>query len=197
MIIQTTKALPARRKHDFYPTPPEFAEVCLLSAGYLRPQLILDPGAGDGVWGEEARKLWPEAHIVAVEPYRVPAHGVYQEWWRQDFLEWLDPRQFDLVMGNPPYKYAEAFVRRSLACLRLGGVLALLLPLRFLESQRRMELWAEHPPIAVSVCANRPSFDGTGKTNATAYAFYFWRKGYRGTTKLTWQVVKGYTDADG
>lgn len=58
-IIQTTKVLQPRSKHDFYPTPDGLCRAAL----YLLPdepyQWFLDPGAGAGPWGKAARVCIP------------------------------------------------------------------------------------------------------------------------------------------
>jgi len=188
MIIQSKKPLPARREHDYYPTPAPFAEagLSLLPDGFA-PRSILDPGAGAGVWGNVARARWPKAMITGVELRDEPHPEAYNGWVNMDFRLWMEAGiTYDLVMGNPPYKYAEEFVRESLVRLTHRGWLVFMLRLAFLESRKRLRLWADSPPVTVAVCANRPSFTGDRKTNATAFAFFVWQQGYTGDTQLQW-----------
>jgi hypothetical protein len=91
------------------------------------------------------------------------------------------------VIGNPPYREAEAFIRRGLSMLDPGGHLIYLLRLAFLEGQKRRDgLFRELPPFQAAVCSKRPSFTGDGKTNATAFTLLHWVRGYRGETRLSW-----------
>lgn len=187
MIIQTAKTLRPRAAFDHYPTPSGLVRAAyaqLLPATFA-PQAILDPGAGTGVWGAVARTRWQTATIVGVEiqpSAPCPAYSTWYAGW--DFTRWAlwnayapEGRTFDLVVGNPPYKWAEAFVRLALALTRPGGYVIQLLRLNFLESQTRARgLWRELTPQAVWTCARRPSFTGNGKTDATAYAVYLWQK---------------------
>jgi hypothetical protein len=189
-IITTTKQMRPRDANDFYPTP---LKTCLRAIALLPndfvPTTILDPGAGTGVWGEAAGEFYPHAAITGVEirlDARVPA--AYNYWYHDDFRLWTPPDEdFDLIIGNPPYKYAEAFIRFGMDVLRPDGTMCFLLRLAFLEGQNRgKELWRRLPPYMVAVCSERPSFTGDGHTDATAYAMFYWRKGWTGETRLTW-----------
>lgn len=176
--------------HDFYPTPLSFALASLNLLGNIDPKHIIDPGAGSGVWGEAARKKFPTAIITGVELRPVIKPAAYNFWYQSDYrnLVTLSP-VCDLIIGNPPYKYAEEFVRLSLPMLEPGGKMVFLLRLAFLESQRRLKLWHDYKPQSVTVCANRPSFTGDGNTDATAYAIFIWEKGWTGSTALDWLYV--------
>jgi hypothetical protein len=188
-IIKTNKPLEKRRKHDFYPTPVKFVKAGLsLIPNAFTPKQILDPGAGDGVWGDEAYVKWPESIITGVDIREIDIMKTlgYGRFYKEDYLEWETDTSYDLVMGNPPYKFAEGFVRQSLGHLNDGGYLVFLLRLAFLESKKRLKLWEELPPLKVAVCANRPSFYGNNRTGDTAYSYFVWKKGYTGETGLEW-----------
>lgn len=183
--------LPARRDFDFYPTP---IDVCSDALTFLpdsvNPLNILDPGAGAGVWGTAARRMYPNALITGIDirPETLRPRA-YNFWMHGDFLLMNTSPCFDLVIGNPPYKYAEQFVRRSLDMLEDGGYLILLLRLNFLEGQdRSRRLHRKYPPKKVVVRAGRVSFTGDGKSNATAYGYFVWQKGYSGRTVLDWSL---------
>lgn len=94
---------------------------------------------------------------------------------------------FDLILGNPPYEYAEEFTRMALHHLAPGGRIVFLFRLAFLEGQDRgVGLWRDYPPYRVDVCSRRPSFTGNGKTDSTAYACYYWRHGHQGDFAGGW-----------
>lgn len=168
-----------RDEHDFYPTPIELcrAAINLIPAHFVMPNQpqILDPGCGNGVWGRAIAERYPSAYITGVELRDVPMPNEYHELHRGDFLDLYIPGRYDLVIGNPPYKFAEQFIRKSFDLLHGPGIVLMLLRLAFLEGQARTKgLWAEHPPRRVAVLGRRPSFTGDGKTDATAYALYLW-----------------------
>ena len=87
-------------------------------------------------------------------------------------------------VGNPPYRLAEEFVRKSIEIS--DGLVAMLLRVGFLESAKRHPFWSEFPPIALRILVERPSFTPDGATDASAYAWFIWRgKGYEPADDLT------------
>ncbi len=185
-----------RAEFDFYPTPLALAEAAIrLLPKAFNPIYVLDPGAGSGVWGRAARRVYGSRPlsmdgIEIREDARITPD--YDLWHRGDFLKTDIPNGYTLIAGNPPYAQAEAFIRRSMNLLVLGGYLVQLLRLAFLETQERgYGLWLELPPKEVYVCVERPSFypkghPKAGNTDATAYAIYIWQKGWAGKTELKW-----------
>ena len=188
-IITTTKEMRPRDPNDHYPTPIPTVEAALaLLPPTFRPVDILDPGAGDGVWGRVACRRWRSAELHGVELRDVEQNGAYDLWYKNTDFRLLNRScQYDLVIGNPPYKHAEEFVRLSLQCLDADGYLLFLLRLAFLEGQERgRDLWRRLPPKAVHVCSARPSFTQDKRTDATAYGVFCWQKGWQGETQLGW-----------
>jgi hypothetical protein len=193
MIIQTARPLRKRDPLDHYPTP---LDVCRAGVGLLpewagQCPRILDPGAGTGVWGHAARERWPFAQIYGLELNKRQAVSYPDAYTRYDYGNFLTARResdvaFDLVIGNPPYKFALEFIEKSLDWLCAGGSLLFLLRLAFLESQERYPFFCRCPPRRVWVLSRRPSFTGDGQTDATAYALYLWQAGWQGKTGLDW-----------
>lgn len=181
-IIRSKGKLRKREKNDFYPTPPELcrAALCKSQVSTQFP-MILDPGCGDGPWGKAAYTRWPNACITGVDIRDVDPG--YNHFIKGDFLsrsmDWRTAYTgYDLIIGNPPYKFAEQFVRQSIDMLRPDGEVIFLLRLAFLESDRRGNgLFKELPPREVFVSTRRVSFTGNRKTDDTAYAIYIWQKG--------------------
>ena len=201
IYIKEGTVLPVRRDLDAYYTP---INKVLDGLGVVLDDLsrsddvfdadlrILDPGAGSGRWGADCRNLWPQAWIAGVEVREVRPADAYDQWVTGAFNELTiadpEPGTWDLVIGNPPYALASQFIEASLHYLRPGGRLLFLLRLAFLEGKGRGGgLFREHPVKRVEVCVNRPSFTDNGRTNATAYAFFLWERGWRGGTTLEWR----------
>ena len=149
---------------------------------------ILDPGAGTGPWGEMARKLLP---CTRVDAYEIdPAHPpnpAYDAWHTTDFLtaKPCPHLKYDFVIGNPPYRDAEAFVRKSFEFVSRHGIIVFLLKLAFLEGQRRRDgLYSEYPLAECVVLSKRPSFQADGKTTPDAYGVFIWQMDHSGPTTI-------------
>ena len=99
------------------------------------------------------------------------------------------PEAFDVVLGNPPYKLAQEHVEHGMYLLRRGGQLGYLLRINFLASQKRVPFFRRFPPWRVYVLPERPDFTGEGG-DQTEYAFFVWRKGYRGPPQVLWVSTK-------
>lgn len=82
---------------------------------------------------------------------------------------------FDVVITNPPFRWAEPMAR---AFLGWGKVVALLLRMGFCETASRSELLIGTRP-SVYVLPSRPSFRGTG-SDASVYAWFVWGPGFSG-----------------
>lgn len=95
------------------------------------------------------------------------------------------------VITNPPYKYAEEFIRKCIELTQDGAKIAMFLKLQFLESKGRKKLFEEYPPKVIYVssgrlrCAKGGDFaNATG--NAVCFCWYIWEKGYKGDTVVRW-----------
>jgi len=77
---------------------------------------------------------------------------------------------FDVVLTNPPFMLAQEVLEKS---LKLAKVVALLLRLNYLESEKRASFLRDFVPD-VYVLPNRPSFIGGGRTDSIAYAWFVW-----------------------
>lgn len=179
--------LPRRSNADFYPTERTLIRAALDKFAPLDSSQILDIGAGDGRWGRIAREITGAETIVGVEKRQLPCPASFTDWYTADYLKWRDLRYFDLIVSNPPYRIAEAVIRKAWQDLMPGGTMIMLLRLAFQAGvARSMGLWAEMPPVCVGVCSRRPSFYGGG-TNGTDYGIYVWRKGQG--TPGQWETV--------
>ena len=108
-----------------------------------------------------------------------------------DFLSIENQEWHGDIVTNPPYKYAQEFVEKALRIIPEGRKVCMFLKLTFLEGQNRRNLFRNYPPRRVWVssarlkCAMNGDFDSIG-SSATAYAWFVWEKGYKGTTEIKW-----------
>jgi hypothetical protein len=173
-----------RSLHDFYGTP------SWVTRGIL-PHLplggrVLEPAAGEGAMVRELLRAGVGAsQITALEIDPARAENCPVEAKVCDYLT-EEVGAYDLIITNPPYLRAQAFVERSLDIAGERGTVAMLLRLGFLESVQRRELH-EARPADLYVLSQRPSFTGDGRVDATAYAWFVWGPGRGGR----WSLLAG------
>lgn len=188
-----------RSARDLYVTPVGVTEALLdelertFGWGPGMKLRILDVGAGTGRITAACRAQWPEAYITAVEIDHTHKNALEAagatDVWICDFLDqtWGDEwREYDLIVGNPPYSLALPFLQQCLAFK--GGappylhapLIALLVNMNFLGSDGRVDWFEAHAAQchAIRTLAPRPSFthEETGKlqTDSVEYAWWLW-----------------------
>lgn len=179
-----------RESHDHYPTPRWCTELLFehaykVSDGYWPTvRSVLDPAAGEGAILDVARErgfstYGLELDLVRAEAARARGHQM----GTGDALECSWPR-VDVVVANPPYTLAEAFVRKALEwrhCRMSECRIYTLLRLSFLEpTSTRRELLGAYCPN-VLILPRRPAFDGRGTDSITS-AWLCWP----GRGQLVW-----------
>lgn len=174
-----------RREGDTYYTPDDVAARCVRAIpGGVRGLRVWEPHAGGGAFARalvSAGAAWVLA--TDVDPEAVGRRcGTAGERPVGDFLTSDLATQVDWIVGNPPFTDAEAHVRHALA---LAPGVAFCLRFAFLESKKRAAFWREHPPAAVFVLSERPSFTGGG-TDSAAYGFFVWHRHHIGPPVLGW-----------
>lgn len=171
-----------RAEYDYYSTDPHAAELLL----------DLEPFLCNSIWecacGENAL-----ADVFARAGKRVRCSDIVV---RRDGVEQLDflschkPMAMTDIVTNPPYKYAREFVERALELVEPGRYVCMFLKLSFLEGKGRRALFDSQPPIRVWVSSSRLTCykDGVVQnySSPAAYAWFVWKKGWRGPTTLGW-----------
>jgi SAM-dependent methyltransferase len=189
VYVDNKDKLPKRSPDDFYETP-ELLVKAMFSLVHTSHTHILDPGCGRGVFAQYGKDICQHATFEGVEIN--PEHAniskpFYSEVYQQDFRTFTTDKRYDLIIGNPPYKYAEEFIRKSYSLLKKGGDLVFLLRGSFLESRRRGKgLFKEMRPLSVNVLVQRPSFTGDNRTDPSSYIVVRWVNEPVYTTFLEW-----------
>jgi hypothetical protein len=155
--------------NDYYRTPAWAVEAIL---PHLDPPLcVLDPGCGDGAIGAI---VGPHFGVLTIgieidermaeraRRSRDNATGLrhYDTVHCADYLggsEGRLPESGQLIIGNPPFKHAMAFVARSLELAGPLGTVCMLLRLPWMASKGRQAHHRRHPSD-VFVLPVRPSF---------------------------------------
>lgn len=171
-----------RQEHDFYATEPKAAELLL----QLEPEL-------NNIW----ECACGEGHLAKVFDYNNKlglATDLVNRGYGQHGIDFLNDNPYywngDIVT-NPPYKYALEFIQKALNIIPDARKVCMFLKLTFLESKSRKQFFTDNPPKFVYVsssrmhCAMNAEFEKM-KSNAIAYAWYVWEKGYKGDTVLKW-----------
>ena len=175
-----------REEHDYYATEPRATEL-LLEVEKFSP-LIWEVRCGGGHMAE----------VLKAAGYNVRCTDlIYRGYGEEQPIDFLQTNEKELavdIITNPPYKYAQAFVEKALETVADGHKVAMFLKLQFLEGKARRKLFSSNPPKKIYVsssrllCAKNAEFqkmrDGGG--SAVAYAWYVWKKGWKGDTVVKW-----------
>lgn len=181
--MSSTNRGAVRDLDDYYATPPALARLICAKIGEEYADLwgghpinVLEPGCGAGSFLVGARALWPEAGILGVEVSPALAEKARSKGFHvkeNDFLKMSQEGlpDYHLIVGNPPFKHAEPFIRRGLRMLdHEFGRLSFLLRLNFFGGQDRFEaLWANHLPERIHIMPARPGFTADGKSDSVEY----------------------------
>ena len=181
----SSHAAEEREKHDYYATDPKAAKLLLGLEDFSSD--IWECACGEG----HLSKVFQDAG------YNVRSTDLIDRGFGEtgvDFLSIDNIHWNGDIVTNPPYKYAQEFVEKSLTIIPDGKKVAMFLKIQFLEGKGRKNLFLSHPPKTVYVsssrllCAKNAEFKKMieGGGSALAYAWYVWEKGYKGETVLKW-----------
>lgn len=190
-----------RPEDDFYPTPPEAIKALILYAercGFLNFERdkIWEPACGDGAISNVFLDAGYEVVSSDLHNHGYGTFGI-------DFLQQSDknffPNRYDTrintIVTNPPFKYAERFVRKALEFDQITKV-AMLCRLNFLESISRKTLFQTTPFYRVLVFSDRISITRNGKkmknSGIVAYAWFLWDKKIEDYPTIDWINSKEY-----
>jgi hypothetical protein len=171
----------ADRKDDLYETPSE-AVYALLEVEDL-PDSIWECACGGGAIARVLRYSGFEVYATDLVDHRCPGSES-----RIDFLlEQRAPDGIECILTNPPYKNADQFVAHA---LKLVPHVIMLLPLRFLESERRTPILDSGTLARVYVFKNRlpmmhrAGWSGPRATSSIAFAWFVWDRNHVGPATI-------------
>jgi len=190
-----------REKHDHYVEPAWVVDL-LIDAERFSGQLW-DPACGFGTIPKRFKAI---GHPITSTDIVDRGYGL----GGQNFLA-MSPKlvsKVDCIITNPPFKYTEAFIRQALKFTT--DRVAVLVPLKWLASQTRYNLFSEiGAPARVYVLSNRASMppgffidaetglfncdDPEPKAGAGGKLKYKWRKGDKpggGAVDFCWVVFQ-------
>lgn len=188
--------------NHFYPTPDKLCEAVIsrIDRDFDLPfsMKLLDPGAGNGPWGKAYKEYDSSIFTVGVELQNIFVDKYYDYFYSNtNFLDWENQEYFDIVIGNPPFKLAEEFIRHSLSLMNDGGYLVFLPRSAFKESAQRWYknnqpgLFQTHCYVKEYQLVQRPGFKPNkhGKNSPEhAYSIFVWQKNNYPDLKTDWPI---------
>lgn len=171
----------AARGDDVYETPIE-AVYALLGVESL-PDSIWEPCCGSGAIVRVLRESRHHVHATDLVDHGCPASESAIDF----LLEQRAPDGIECILTNPPYKNADQFVAHA---LKLVPHVIMLLPLRFLESERRTPILDSGTLARVYVFKNRlpmmhrAGWSGPRATSSIAFAWFVWDRNHVGPATI-------------
>ena len=172
-----------RQEQDYYATDPIAIQLLLKVENF--DGIIWECACGEGHLSKEMQNLGHKVFSSDLVD-RGFGDGMY------DFLGTDNNEVLEMnIITNPPYKYANDFIKKGMEVLAIGYKMALLLPIRYLEGKERKHIFKQFPPKKVYVsssrinCAKNGEFDKL-QGSAMAYAWFIWEQGFKGKPTLAW-----------
>ncbi|WP_338627638.1 NAD(P)-dependent oxidoreductase [Clostridium baratii] len=183
-IGASNHSLNDRAEHDYYATEPKATEILLQQEKFA--QNIWECACGEGHMAEVIKKYGYEVYSTDLVDR---GYGIGEK----NFLEYKKC-EFDNcdIITNPPYKYAKEFVYKALELVDIGHKVAMFVKLTFLETKGRKELFIKYPPKTIYISSSRLHCWKNGDekasagSNAIAYIWIVWEKGYKDITTVKW-----------
>lgn len=180
-----------REENDFYATPPIATKALLNIINIDKSKTILEPCCGKGHISK----------ILENNGFKVISNDLIYRGYGNGGIDFLldETINNDLnIITNPPYKYAQQFVEKSLDYVKEGNYVIMFLKLTFLEGGKRYEMFKKYPPKYIYIFSDRVNsslggdFEKDNETGgAVCYAWYIWEKGFNGNPIIDWIKIKG------
>lgn len=193
MAQNTTHAVMAQRSEahdslDDFPSPPWAARALCV---HVLPQFVSEPLADLTAWEPAANRGYLARPLTEYFG-RVVCSDVHDYGAGHEVLDFLMPIRPkivpDLVITNPPFRLATAFVRRAMTVSRLGC--AVLVRGTWMETIDRYGLFQEHPPTVIAQFAERvPMVKGRYDPKASTATAYAWVVFLHGATDTRWRHI--------
>lgn len=150
--LGSTKLLNNDREDlDFYQTP-SYATKTLVDYFDVKSKLIWEPMAGNGMIAKE----------LSTKGYSVYATDIIERKFKlNDIVDYFNVHSFGVtnddfaVVTNPPYKYANEFLKHTLEDIK-PKTCCVFLPVRYLEGKTRYnEIYSKYKPCKVLMYVQR------------------------------------------
>lgn len=172
-----------REEHDYYATDPIAIDI-LMDVEELNN--VREPACWAGHMSKRMIEKWVTVYST----------DLIDRWYGVANVDFLKQPCMHFwngdIVTNPPYKYAEEFIRKA---IELGtGKVCMFLKIQFMEWKKRKKLFQDHPPKTIYVssgrimCAKNGEFEKmkAGGGSAVAYAWYVREVWFTGNTIIKW-----------
>ena len=181
--------------HDGYLTPPIVAEAAIskliTTFPHFNPGTVLEPGCGMCVHLDYAAQEYDSIIFsLGVDIDAPEFFDPFHEVVKADFLTYPPPLKFELIITNPPFTYAEKFIRRAATMLAPGGIAMFLTRYAIATGKNRTaKLWKEINLRYIWMLDRRPSF-AFGGNDSCEYAYILFDNGLPGKPQMDWLTWK-------
>ncbi|SMD12996.1 hypothetical protein SAMN06295998_1454 [Primorskyibacter flagellatus] len=178
----------AKDSLDNFPTPPWATRALvehIIERGnerFLRSMSCLEPACGAGHMAKTLSEYFGSVIASDIFPY---GYGSVENFLDRDEAS----ETFDWVITNPPFKFAEDFINKSLRISTRG--VAMLVRTVFIESVGRYDrIFSKNPPQKFAQFSERvPMVKGRldkKASTATGYSWIVWEKNISPEPRLLW-----------
>jgi hypothetical protein len=153
------RSAPSKRGRDFYETVPEATETLIRIAGprLSRAPKIWEPCAGHGAISRILRERGYK--VIASDIAKRKAADRHVKPSIDFFAQRKHPPYARLIITNPPFRYADEFLRHALA---LGCDVFVLLRLMYLEGAEKSDLLDWHCREVIAIRERLPNMHRVG-----------------------------------
>lgn len=164
-----------REEYDFYCTPMYTIRALMENFNMDPYRNILEPAAGDDALVAVMNNYKHADAIIHTNDIRQETAAMHHFDYIHNLpgLEEALDAPPDLIITNPPYRYAKEFIMNSLDLVAANGKVIMLLRINYLGAQTRHLWWQRVMPFLdeILVLSSRPKFTN-GSSDATEYAWF-------------------------
>lgn len=175
-----------REPNDFYSTDPKAVRTLMERLQIDKKTVIYECACGSGNISRELESMGYTVISTDLVNRGYGTPGI-------DFLQVKTIPSNCMILTNPPYKYTTEFIEHSISLLPMGGVAAFLLNISYLSGKARYrDIYAKGLLEKVYIFSGRghcyKNDINTGHSSPVNYAWYLFRKGYKGLPTIEWLI---------
>ena len=185
----TTKG---RENNDFYATDPIAIDILLKDFNVLKyctNKVIWECAAGTGNLSNRLIELG--YNVYATDLINRGCENIYSG---IDFLKCKHlPYNCNIILTNPPFKYATEFAQKALELLPTGGYYIAFMNISYITGQKRYNSIYKHGnlmafcPFTKRIeCWRNNDKEKYGGRAMVDFAWYIFKKGYKGLPNIVW-----------